>query len=42
MSLDEILELPRGKDHMPPSLLNPLAKWGGIIPTSLACRCDAK
>jgi len=40
-SLGEIPDLAKGKDHMPPSLLNPLAKHGGTIPTSPICGYDA-
>ena len=40
-SLEKIPNSPRGKDHMPPSLLNPLARQGGTIPTSLVCGYDA-
>jgi len=35
--LGEIPNLPKGKDHMPPSFLNLFARWGGIIPTTPAC-----
>jgi len=37
LNFDEILDLPRGKDHM----LNILAKQGGIIPTRFSCGYDA-
>lgn len=38
--LDKIPKLSRCKDHTPLSLLKPLAKWRGTIPTSIACGYD--